>query len=59
MATVSRLTLKMMEEYYTLITGPKKLVQAWEMTRNPLSIFEYMLEKKLLYHELVEKYKAL
>lgn len=57
--TVVRLTPKMIEEYRASITGPKKLVQAWEMARTPPSVFDYMLEKKMQYHKLIEKYKSL
>jgi hypothetical protein len=49
----------MIEETLAGITGPKKLLQAWEMTKNPPSPFEYLLEKKMPYHSLVEKYKGL
>jgi len=56
---VARLTPEMVEDYISSITGPKKLVQAWEMARDPPSVFEYMLEKKMPYHRLIEKYKAL
>ena len=56
---VERLTPEMVEEYCSSIKGPKKLVQAWELARNPPTVWEYMLEKKMSYHRLVEKYKAL
>jgi hypothetical protein len=48
----------MVDEYLAqaIITGPKKLVRAWELAKNPPSPFEYMLEKKMDYHVLVEKY---
>jgi len=49
----------MVEDYRASITGPKKLVQAWELARTPPSVFEYMLEKKMQYHKLIEKYKSL
>jgi hypothetical protein len=52
------LTPEMIEDYISAITGPKKLVQAWKMARNPPSVFEYMLEKKMPYFRLVEKYKS-
>jgi hypothetical protein len=48
----------MIEDYISTITGPKKLLQAWKMARNPPSVFEYMLEKKMPYHQLVEKCKG-
>jgi len=48
----------MIEDYISKTTAPKKLVQAWAMARNPLSVFEYMLEKKMPYHRLVEKSKG-
>ena len=58
-ANVTRLTPAMVEEHLATITGPKKLVQAWELARNPPSVFEYMLEKKMPYHKLVEKLKSI
>jgi hypothetical protein len=57
--SVRRLTADMIEDYISVVQGPKKLIQAWEMARNPPSVWEYMLEKKVYYHQLVEKYKAL
>jgi hypothetical protein len=55
---VVRITPNMVDEYHAqaVITGPKKLVRAWELAKNPPSPFEYMLEKKMDYHVLVEKY---
>jgi hypothetical protein len=52
------LTPQMVEEFLATTSGPKKLVRAWEMARNPPGVFEYMLEKKIEYHKLVEKYKG-
>jgi len=49
----------MIDEVLATTKGPKKLIQAWEMARNPPSPFEYLLEKKMNYHTLVEKYKSL
>jgi hypothetical protein len=48
----------MVEKYHAqaVITGPKKLVRAWELARDPPSPFEYLLEKKMQYHALVEKF---
>lgn len=56
---VTRITPDMVEEYHSRakVTGPKKLVRAWELAFNPPSVWEYMLEKKMEYHVLVEKYK--
>jgi len=49
----------MVDEYHALalVSGPKKLVKAWELAKDPPSPFTYMLEKKLNYHTLVERYK--
>jgi len=49
----------MIEEVLATVTGPKRLVQAWELARHPPSPFIYMLEKKVTYFKLVEKFKAL
>jgi hypothetical protein len=48
----------MIEEFNKTVTGPKKRVLAWQMARNPPSVFEYMLEKKKSYYKLVEDYKS-
>lgn len=56
---MARLTPEMVEDFNSTVTGPKKLVQAWQMAKHPPSVFEYMLEKKMPYHRLIEKYKAL
>lgn len=58
-ASVNPLTPEMIEEFNRTITGPKKLVLAWQMARNPPTVFEYMLEKKKSYSRLVEAYKSL
>ena len=54
-----RITPAMVDEYHALalVSGPKKLVKAWELAKDPPSPFTYMLEKKLNYHTLVERYK--
>jgi hypothetical protein len=57
--TAVKLTPAMIDAVLSTTKGPKKLIQAWEMARNPPSPFEYMLEKKMNYHTLVEKYKSL
>jgi len=49
----------LIEDYITTIKGPKKLVQAWKMARNPPTVFDYMLEKKMPFHKLVEKMKSM
>jgi len=49
----------MIEEFLATTKGPKKLIQSWEMAKNPPTPFEYLLEKKMNYHMLVEKYKYL
>jgi hypothetical protein len=54
-----RITPDLIEEMLATITGPKKLVQAWEMARHPPSVFDYMMEKKMPYHKLVERFKSL
>ena len=58
-AIVGRLTPEIIDEVLATLTGPKQLIQAWEMARTPPGVFEYMLEKKATYHKLVEKYKSL
>jgi len=53
--TVRRMRSGTIDEMLRTIKGPKKLIQAWELVRDPPSVWEYMLEKKLQYGELVEK----
>jgi hypothetical protein len=56
-----KLTPAMVEEWYERLKtegGPKKLVDAWELAKRPPSVWEYMLEKKLSYYRLVERYKS-
>ena len=48
----------MIDEMLSTTKGPKKLIQAWEMARTPPSVFEYLLEKKASYHQLVQKLKS-
>jgi hypothetical protein len=45
----------MIEEMLKIKTGPKRLKQAWEMAKTPPSPFEYLLEKKKNYSQLLEK----
>jgi hypothetical protein len=49
----------MIDHVLATTKGPKKLLLAWEMAKNPPTPFEYLLEKKMNYHTLVEKYKSL
>ena len=55
---MDRLRPGMIDEMLSSITGPKKLIQAWEMARTPPSVFVYMLEKKVSYCQLVKKLKS-
>jgi hypothetical protein len=54
-----KLTRTMIDEFLAKTTGPKKLIEAWELAKDPPSPFSYLLEKKYQYHTLMEKYKAL
>jgi hypothetical protein len=49
----------MIEEFNKTIRGPKQLSAAWQMARTPPSVFEYMLEKKKSYYQLIEASKSL